>query len=40
VGDTWKTLAELSTEEKNRISHRGQAMRALIAEMKAAGILM
>jgi XTP/dITP diphosphohydrolase len=40
VGDTWKTLAELPTEEKNRISHRGQAMRALIAEMKAAGVLM
>ena len=40
VGDTWKTLAELPTAEKNRISHRGQAMRALIEEMKAAGVLM
>jgi XTP/dITP diphosphohydrolase len=40
VGSTWKTLAELPAEEKNRISHRGQAMRALIAELKAAGILM
>ena len=40
VGSTWKTLAELPAEEKNRISHRGQAMRALVAEMKAAGILM
>ena len=40
VDSTWKTLAEFSTEEKNRISHRGQAMRALIAEMKAAGVLM
>jgi len=39
VDSTWKTLAELPPEEKNRISHRGQAMRALIAEMKAAGIL-
>ena len=39
VDSTWKTLAELPAEEKNRISHRGQAMRALIAEMKAAGIL-
>lgn len=38
VDSTWKTLAELPTEEKNRISHRGQAMRALIAELKAAGI--
>jgi XTP/dITP diphosphohydrolase len=35
-----KTMAELSTEEKNRISHRGQALRALIAEMKAAGLLL
>ena len=35
-----KTMAELSTEEKNRISHRGQALRALIAEMKAAGVLL
>ena len=34
-----KTMAELSTEEKNRISHRGQALRALIAEMKTAGLL-
>jgi len=40
VDSTWKTLAELPTEEKNRISHRGQAMRALIAELKAAGVLM
>ena len=40
VGSTWKTLAELPAEEKNRISHRGQAMRALIAELKSAGILM
>jgi XTP/dITP diphosphohydrolase len=35
-----KTMAELSTEEKNRISHRGQALRALITEMKAAGLLL
>lgn len=35
-----KTMAELSTEEKNRISHRGQALRALIAEMKTAGLLL
>ena len=35
-----KTMAELSTEEKNRISHRGQALRALIAEMKSAGLLL
>ena len=35
-----KTMAELSTEEKNRISHRGQALRALIAEMKTAGLIL
>jgi len=35
-----KTMAELSTEEKNRISHRGQALRALITEMKSAGLLL
>jgi len=35
-----KTMAELSMVEKNRISHRGQALRALIAEMKAAGLLL
>lgn len=35
-----KTMAELSTEEKNRISHRGQALRALISEMKTAGLLL
>ena len=35
-----KTMAEISTEEKNRISHRGQALRALISEMKNAGLLL
>ena len=35
-----KTMAELSTEEKNRISHRGQALRALVAEMKSAGLIL
>ncbi len=35
-----KTLAELPTETKNGISHRGEAMRALIAEMKNAGVLL
>jgi len=35
-----KTMAELSTEEKNRISHRGHALRALIAELKNAGLLL
>jgi len=34
-----KTLAEMPVEAKNRISHRGQAMRALIGELKAAGVL-
>lgn len=35
-----KTTAELSMEEKNRISHRGHALRALISEMKNAGLLL
>jgi XTP/dITP diphosphohydrolase len=35
-----KTMAELSTEEKNRMSHRGHALRALISEMKNAGLLL
>lgn len=39
VGETGKTMAELSTEEKNRISHRGQAIRGLIAEMRNQGML-
>jgi XTP/dITP diphosphohydrolase len=39
VGGTGKTMAELSTEEKNRISHRGQAVRQLIAEMRTQGML-
>ncbi len=34
-----KTMAELSTEEKNRISHRGQAIRNLIAELKNQGLV-
>lgn len=39
VGGTEKTMAELSTEEKNRISHRGQAIRALVAELRTQGVL-
>ena len=35
-----KTMAELSTAEKNQASHRGYALRALIAEMKNAGLLL
>jgi XTP/dITP diphosphohydrolase len=40
VSSLGKTMAELSTEEKNRISHRGKALRALIAEMKTAGLIL
>lgn len=32
------TMAELSTEEKNRISHRGKAMLGLIEELKKSGV--
>lgn len=35
-----KTMAELMTDMKNRISHRGVAMRALIEEMKKNGMLL
>lgn len=33
------TLAELSAQEKNRISHRGQALAAMIEKMRRAGQL-
>ena len=33
-----KTMAELTTEEKNRISHRGQAVRRIIEELKNSGM--
>jgi XTP/dITP diphosphohydrolase len=33
-----RTAAELSADEKNRISHRGQAMRALLERLRAAGL--
>jgi XTP/dITP diphosphohydrolase len=39
VEGTGKTMAELSTEEKNRISHRGQAIRKLVADLKNQGML-
>jgi len=39
VSSLGRTMAELPTEEKNRISHRGQAVRGLIAELKASGVL-
>ncbi len=32
-----RTMAELSIDEKNRISHRGRALRALVDEIRAAG---
>ena len=34
-----KTMAELSMDEKNRISHRSVAIRSLVAEMRNIGIL-
>ena len=36
VKDLGKTAAELAPEEKNRISHRGQALRKLLAMLKSA----
>jgi XTP/dITP diphosphohydrolase len=40
VSSLGKTLAELPIEMKNKISHRGEAMRGLIAEMKNSGVLL
>lgn len=34
-----KTTAELSSEEKNKISHRGQALRAMVQKLKEEGLL-
>ncbi len=39
VASFGKTMAELPMETKNKISHRGEAMRKLVAEMKNAGVL-
>lgn len=39
VDGTGNTMAELPAEEKNRISHRGQAIRALIADLRNQGML-
>jgi XTP/dITP diphosphohydrolase len=35
VAGTNRTIAELSLEEKNRLSHRGRAVRALLPELQA-----
>lgn len=34
-----RTMAELETLEKNKISHRGQALRLLIEELRKSGVL-
>jgi inosine/xanthosine triphosphate pyrophosphatase family protein len=31
-------MAELTTEEKNKISHRGQAIRLIIEELRSSGM--
>ena len=38
VQGTGKTMAEHTPEEKNRISHRGQAMRLIIQELRNSGM--
>ena len=38
AGNGQKSAAELSAEEKNRISHRGQALAQLVARLKELGI--
>jgi XTP/dITP diphosphohydrolase len=35
-----RTLAELTIDEKNRISHRSRAVRALVRDLRAAGVLL
>ena len=39
VAGMGKTMAELEILEKNKISHRGQAMRLLIEELRKSGVL-
>ncbi len=39
VGGTGKTMAELETAVKNRLSHRGQALRLLAEELRRSGVL-
>jgi XTP/dITP diphosphohydrolase len=39
VKELGKTMAELATEEKNRISHRGRAVRRLVAKLRDVGAL-
>ncbi|MCL2197611.1 MAG: RdgB/HAM1 family non-canonical purine NTP pyrophosphatase [Defluviitaleaceae bacterium] len=34
-----KTTAQLSSKEKNKISHRGQALRAMVAKLKGDGLV-
>ena len=38
VGNGQKSAAELSAEEKNRISHRGQALAQLVVQLKDLGL--
>ncbi len=38
VKGSQKTMAELTTEEKNKISHRGQAVQTLIKELRNSGM--
>lgn len=37
IGGGERTAAELAPAEKNRVSHRGQALRALVAALQGAG---
>jgi len=37
VGDSGRTAAELDSARKNAVSHRGQALRALVAALEGAG---
>lgn len=39
VEGTDRTMAELSLDEKNRVSHRGQAIRAVLEDLRRNGLL-
>lgn len=40
IPELGKTAAELGTSEKNRISHRGQAMKQMIAKLKQFNLIL
>jgi XTP/dITP diphosphohydrolase len=39
VGDSGRTMAELTAAEKNRISHRARALEAMVAALAGGGAI-